>query len=249
MENSNLPFTKWYEAFQLISQSKKPISAKTLERHLKVHYETAWFLLQKIRIAMGNRNAQYKLDGDIEVDEALLTVMDLSEDENTSKKPKKRGRGAAKAKVLVMAAFRTVEKTIKNKKTGESYTKTYKVLKYAAMELIDDFTSVTLGKGLSKWIEKRSRIYADDFSSYKSLHDEFDGFVQKKSSGKLAAEHLPLVHRIIGNVKNGILGIHHSVSQLHLQNYLDEFCYKLNRRFITESLMERIAVQAIRFSW
>ena len=54
----------------------------------------------------------------------------------------------------------------------------------------------------------------------------------KVSSGKIANLNLPIVHQVIGNIKGDILGIHRCVSQLHLQNYLAEFCYKLNRRFM-----------------
>ncbi|MGB0431050.1 MAG: IS1595 family transposase, partial [Bacteroidia bacterium] len=97
LENSNLPIRKWYEAFHLVTMSKKPTSAKTLERHLNVHYETAWFLLQKIRIALGKRNRDYTMSGNIEVDECMLAVMDLSEETNSGEKPRKRGRGSNEA--------------------------------------------------------------------------------------------------------------------------------------------------------
>lgn len=81
LEGSNLPYRVWYEAFQLVSMSKKSISAKTLERHLGVHYETAWYMLQKIRIAMGSKNRDLVIDGMAEVDEAQMSVIELSEDE------------------------------------------------------------------------------------------------------------------------------------------------------------------------
>ncbi len=73
---------KWYEAFHLMSMSKKPISGRILERHLEVHYETAWYMLQKIRLAMESRNRDYHLEGLLEVDETQVTVMDLSSEEN-----------------------------------------------------------------------------------------------------------------------------------------------------------------------
>ena len=240
LESSKLPFMKWYEAFHLLSMSKKPISARTLERHLEVHYETAWYMLQKIRIAMGSRNRDYHLEGLLEVDETQITVMDLSSEENDEGNGKKKGRGAAKAKVLVMTSF---------SESNNPKSRSGRTLKYVAMEILDSFSTASIKSVMTKWIKKHSRIYTDGFSSYSSIQSEFTQLTQHVASGAQAAIKLPIVHTIIGNLKNAIKGIHHSISLLHLQNYLDEFCYKTNRRNTTSRLMESIAMQSVRFSW
>ena len=246
LENSKLPIKKWYEAFHFITMSKKPTSAKTIERHLKVHYETAWFLMHKIRIALGRRNAQYVLSGNVEVDECMLSVSELSAESNESEHQKKRGRGANKAKILVMNSFDDrVNKKQKLKRYGKSI----------AMEVIEDFTEETIKKQMTKWITKNSKIYTDKFQSYKPIKKHFDEIIMKVSSGELAKEHLPVVHQSIGNLKRNILGLHHCVSQLHLSNYLAEFCYKLNRNFMLKAeykgkpLLENIVLQSVRFLW
>ena len=41
---------------------------------------------------------------------------------------------------------------------------------------------------------------------------------------------LPWVHVAIGNLKAFLLGTYHGVSAKYLQEYLDEFCYRFNRR-------------------
>ena len=246
LESSNLPIRKWYEAFHMVTMSKKPISAKTLERHLKVHYETAWFLLHKIRLALKKRNEKYTLTGDIEVDECMQSVIDLSEAANAGDSQKKRGRGADKAKILVMTSF-------KDGKDKWGNAKRY--LKSAAMEVIEDFSSKSIGVKMTKWIEKHSKIYTDKFKSYTPLKEEFENINMKVSSGKIANLNLPIVHQVIGNIKGDILGIHRCVSQLHLQNYLAEFCYKLNRRFMLKPtykgkpILENIVLQSVRFKW
>ena len=125
LENSNLPIYKWYEAFHIMNSSKKPVSAKTLEFHLDIHYETAWFLLHKIRIAMGSRNRKYQLEGSVEVEEAMVTVMDLSEEANNRQTGRKKGRGSDQAKVMVMTSFD--EKT-------EQDGRITRYVKHAAME-------------------------------------------------------------------------------------------------------------------
>lgn len=64
-----------------------------------------------------------------------------------------------------------------------------------------------------------------------------------------------LSKQVIGNLKGDVIGIFRSVSQLHLQNYLDEFCYKLNRRFMLnakfsgKSILENIVLQSVKPVW
>lgn len=246
LECSNLPIKKWYEAFHLVTMSKKPISAKTVERHLDVHYETAWFLLQKIRIALGRRNKDYVLEGSIEVDECMHAVIELSEEANAEDHQSKTGRGANKAKILVMTSYEEGE---------DRWGHKMKYLKNAVMEVIDDFSAKSLAEPMKKWISKHSKIYTDKFRSYLPIKKQFPNIDMKVSSGELAEINLPIVHQTIGNFKGDLIGIHRSVSQLHLQNYLDEFCYKLNRRFMLEakycgkSVLENIALQSVRFKW
>lgn len=245
MESSNLPLKKWYEAFHLVTMSKKPISAKTLERHLQVHYETAWFLLHKIRIAMGRRNRTYSLDGQVEVDEYMQSVIELSEEAN-AKVQRTKGRGASQAKVIVMASYN---------KSIDKKGNTIKYVKSVVMEVIEDFSTKSLTRSMEKWISKHSRIYTDYFQSYKPIKEIFTKLQMTKSPGKLAGENLPVVHQSIGNFKGDITGIHRCVSLLHLQNYLDEFCYKLNRKFMLEagyggkSIIENIVLQSVGFKW
>src|SRR2546425_5551189 len=52
-------------------ESKKGISAKQLQRMLKVSYKTAWYLSHRIRDAMGD-DEQPLLRGIVEVDETYI---------------------------------------------------------------------------------------------------------------------------------------------------------------------------------
>ena len=46
-----------------------------------------------------------------------------------------------------------------------------------------------------------------------------------------ASSWLPKVHIVIGNLKKFLNGTYHGVSHKYLQEYLDEFCYRFNRRY------------------
>lgn len=69
--DSHLPLWKWFLAVYLMCESKKGISAKQLQRMLKVSYKTAWYLSHRVRDAMGD-DEQPLLTGTVEVDETYV---------------------------------------------------------------------------------------------------------------------------------------------------------------------------------
>jgi transposase-like protein len=50
-EGTHVPLTKWWLAIQLVSSSKRKMSARQLQGLLGVSYTTAWFMAQRIRAA------------------------------------------------------------------------------------------------------------------------------------------------------------------------------------------------------
>ena len=87
----------------------------------------------------------------------------------------------------------------------------------------------------------------DGFSSYAAL--EKDGVTtshhavvadDKKSVGEV----LPWVHIAISNAKRSILDTYHDIKAEFLQLYLNEFCYKFNRRYLGFRLFDRLELCA-----
>ncbi|SER64717.1 ISXO2-like transposase domain-containing protein [Nitrosomonas sp. Nm51] len=58
--------------------------------------------------------------------------------------------------------------------------------------------------------------------------------------GHRTGEWLPWVHIAIGNLKAFLLGTYHGVSSGYLQEYLNEFCYRFNRRAWEAELPSRL---------
>ena len=52
-------------------------------------------------------------------------------------------------------------------------------------------------------------------------------------------------HALISNAKRQLLDVFHSVDEDYLQSYLDEFCYKFNRRYM--DLFERLMVASVSY--
>ena len=90
--------------------------------------------------------------------------------------------------------------------------------------------------------------YMTQFSNEKSFKDFFyhtplnKVLICKKSSAKTTNKSLKWEHIAISNAKRALLGIYHKISDKYLQNYLNEFIYKLNRRHYSYSLFERLLI-------
>ena len=70
--DSHLPLHKWFLALALVTNAKKGMSAKQLQRDLGIgSYRTAWYLLHRIRKAMVNDGT--KLSGIVECDETYIS--------------------------------------------------------------------------------------------------------------------------------------------------------------------------------
>ncbi|WP_431733804.1 transposase [Chondrinema litorale] len=74
------------------------------------------------------------------------------------------------------------------------------------------------------------------------MQEEFKEMRTEKISSKEANIKLPWVHTAIGNAKKVLQGIYHHVRPEYLQNYLDEFCYKLNRTYFGNKIFDRLLV-------
>jgi len=73
LQHAKLSWRYWFIAMHLITSTKKGFSALEIQRQLNhKYYRPIWFMLQKLIRAMGERDDQHKLEGLIEVDEAMI---------------------------------------------------------------------------------------------------------------------------------------------------------------------------------
>jgi transposase-like protein len=188
-------------------------------------------MMHKIRCAMGNRDNQYLLNGDIEVDEGFFeTLVPEAEKQET----RKRGRGSQKQTMAMV--FAQPEQVLLPKKHKPS-----KRCKYFKMIICDNLKVDTARKTIKENIDSDARIITDGYSTYKALTKEFTMHVQKVPA-KQAHIKLPWVHTAIGNAKKVLQGIYQHTKPEYLQNYLDEFCYKINRRYFHNNIFDRILI-------
>jgi hypothetical protein len=97
----------------------------------------------------------------------------------------------------------------------------------AYAELIENSSAKELGNFLTKYVSKDAELVTDKWRGYMPLKKEFLKLKQVASEdGKNFKE----LHIHIMNIKGWLRGIHHHCSKEHMQNYLDEYHFRYNRR-------------------
>ena len=239
LHGSRLPFRYWFIAMHLITSTKKSFSALELQRQLGHNrYEPVWLMLHKLREVMGKRDEEYQLANVIELDEGFFSTITSDEDKN---KPLKRGKGSQKkSKVLVMVeSIPVVGQTTKNGKQRK--------VGHIRMIVVNDLKAETIKLLVEKNIEEKSIIDSDNSNSYAKFKDiDIEHRPQIIPKDKVN-EMLPWVHIAISNAKLLLLDIHHDIEPQYLQSYLNEYCYKFNRRYFGDKLFDRLLIACVSY--
>lgn len=213
-EKSRTPLKSWFYAMFLMSVTRCGISAKQLERELGVTYKTAWRMFKQIRTLMGE-NVE-PLFGEVEMDETYV---------GGKRRGHKRGRpGKDSHKVPVAGVVQ------RGGKVAALVTK--------------DTKKRTLMPIVQSKVLPESLVYTDEYRPYEGL--EGKGYKHER------VPHAEKVY-VIGNVhtntiegfwsllKRGISGVYHSVSEKHLQDYVNEYAFRYNHRDDAEAMFSAVS--------
>lgn len=236
MEHSKLPFLYWYIAMHLLTSTKKSFSAAELQRQIgHKRYQPIWEMVCKLRDVMGKRDNLYRLTGEVELDNAFITTLIPEEQKD---KPLKRGLGSQKqSKVVVMSESTFVD----NPKSG----KKPKRVNHLKMVVIDDLKADTISTIVKEQLNTSVELTTDDSTSYRKLGKHIKSHQAQVVKPEDLPKILPWVHIAIGNVKRLLLDMHHQLTKEYLQYYLNEFCYKFNRRYFGEAIFDRLLIAAV----
>jgi hypothetical protein len=235
MQSSNLSFLIWYKTMFLLTATKKGFSSKEIQKQLGLkRYEPVWSMVHKLRKAMGNRDARYTLEGMIEFDEGYFTI----ESSEIEQEKGIRGRGAVgKSNAAIMAESTVLEDI----ETGEKSNH----CRYFKAKVLTDHTSEQINQTIQESISEKSILFTDKSTSYIDIADYVEIHITEKSNKETTTETLRWVHIAISNAKRNFLGNYHKIKGKYLQLYLNEFVYKLNRRYFEEKLFDRLVIASI----
>lgn len=209
MERSHIPLTKWALGFHLMASGKKGVSAKQLQRQLGLTYRSAWFMSMRIRTAMTPAKAKTgPLGGEGKVLESDETFVGG------------KAKTAHKSKPIPKkhAVHALVERA------GQVRAKH-----------VADVTAKTLGDVLNAQADKKSALHTDDslanlsvgksFAEHRTVAHTLGEYVTKDGLA-----HTNTAESFFAIMKRGVMGSFHSISEQHLQRYVDEFAFRWNTR-------------------
>jgi len=216
---------KWLLAIWLLAAMKKPPSAAELSRQLGVTGKTAWLLRRRVTHAMRCGEHELLLRGVVELDESLVGGRERGSG--------KRGRTSQRKTLVAVSAEQTPRGGL-----GRAH-----------LRVIDDASAKTLSNAARAQIQPGSTVKTDGWRAYRALANA--GYLHEphiQATPQAAAELLPWAHIVISNFKRWQLDVFHGVSPQHLQSYLDEFCYRLNRRDARLDLFRRILNRCVLYT-
>jgi transposase-like protein len=218
MHKTRTDLMKWFWAIFLAGNDKRGISALQLSRKIDVSHKVAWTMLHKIRNAMKTRDAHYQLAGLIQVDDSFFKS-------GPTEGGDKKGRGTKKIPVIIQAST-----------TGEA-------LEFAKMKVVPTVSGDQIKHVVESDIHPQQTIKTDGWPAYRVVQDLGHTHIPEIIYGEKGSNHhtaLKWVHILASNAKAFLLGTYHGVTPKHLQAYLDEFCYRFNRRKWPEQLFDRL---------
>lgn len=229
MQNTHLPIATWFWAIWLVSTDKRGISAVQLSRQLGICYESAWYLLKRIRTAMGKKDANYQLAGLVEMD----TFYFGGRDEGNGHQ----GHAADKERVMIAVS-----------RTDEAHPRPF----YVKMQVFKQINAESVKDFANRWVEKGSTVDSDDAAelvsglagNYTHTHKKYvkpkKNEICLDADGKKPYQPLGWLHITVSNVKNLLRGTYHGNVRHDIQPYLDEFCYRYNRRNNPDEMFSRL---------
>jgi transposase-like protein len=212
-EDSPIPLEKWLPAAWLLINCKNGISSYELHRDLGVTQKTAWFMLQRIRLAMQNGTFN-KLGGEVEVDETFIG----GKARNMHKTKRERvitGRGG-KDKAVVMGIV---------ERGGE-----------VRAFVVENRRKHELQKQVREHVEAGSAIFSDELKSSDGLTADSQHAVINHAVEYVNGNvHTNAMENFWSLLKRGLHGTYISVEPFHLFRYLDEQAFRFNNRHITDA--------------
>ena len=252
MHGSKLSLLYWFTTIPLMTATKKTFSSMETQCQLgHKRYQPIWEMMHKLRSVMGTRDDKYKLKDTVELDEGFFTCNDERQATSTSdskeghskcKDHKKSGLGSEiKAKVEVMVESVETEPKKKGQKTGKA--------RHIKMKVMKHLTSTTINDIATKSIDPSAAIIDDSYPSHSKPNKVTTNVKKEVVKPKDAPKVLPWVHTAIANAKSLFMDMYHGIKEEYLQEYLNESCYKFNRKFFGDRIFDRLVIAAISYRY
>ena len=214
-EDSPIKFDKWICATWLIANAKNGISSYEIGRSIGVCQKTAWFMLQRIRLAMQNGTIE-KMSGRVESDESFIGG---------------RSRFMHKAKKKLQSGWKgmtPVQGLLERTAGGKASRVKLKVLKTTRKHEVQG--------NVREYVLKGSEVHTDALRSYQGLNSDYvHQVVDHAICYAKGHVHTNGLENFWCLLKRTIKGTYVNVEPFHLFRYLDEQAFRFSERENTDA--------------
>ena len=211
-EDSPIPLDKWLTATWMLTNCKNGVSSYEIARDVKVTQKSAWFMLQRIRLAMQDDFFGSKLGGDggeVEVDETFIGGK--ARNMHKSKRLKMKVREDNWGKTIVMGML---------ERGGKVKTK-----------VVPDRKKPAIHSTIAETIESGTQLYTDDHTGYMDMSPDYAHSVVNHAEQYVNGRvHTNGIENFWSLLKRELNGTYVSVEPFHLFRYLDEQMLRYNNR-------------------
>ena len=213
-EDSKISLQKWFAAIYLITSHKKGISSLQLHRDIGVTQKTAWFMLHRVRHTLLISPTE-KLTGIIEADETFIGGK-----ESNKHKSKQTTGTQGRSSLTKTPVLGIIERGGQLRAIKVLNTRGYSLRPFIVNN-----------------VEFGSTVHTDEWWGYRGLSRIFKHQYINHGAGEYSKDgvHTNSIEGFWSLLKRGVIGIYHSMSDKHLQKYLDEFVFRYNTRGYSEN--------------
>jgi transposase-like protein len=210
-EDSPISLGKWWSAIWLIANAKNGISSCEIHRALGVTQKTAWFMLQRIRLALHNGTI-VKMNGRVEADETYIGAKARYMHRN-----RRTGVGHAGLK-------KTAVQGILERSTAKKHSR-------VVLKVVPNTRRPELCGNVREHVAKGSMVCTDALMSYDDLESDYDRQVIDHAECYARGQvHTNGLENFWSLLKRALKGTYVSVEPFHLFRYLDEQAFRFNER-------------------
>ena len=208
MEGSKVGYQDWVLGAFLLMTSLKSVSSMKLHRDLGVTQKTAWFLAQRLRVALSQDGTLFA--GPVEVDETYFGGKRRNMSNTRRKELASTGRGPV-GKTAVVG--------VKDRAT-----------KHVAATVVHATDQETLQGFVEAHAAPGATVYTDDATAYEGLPFNHATVKHSLSEYVKGDVHTNGIESLWSMLKRAHKGTFHKLSPKHLDRYVQEFAGRHNLR-------------------